>query len=83
MNEQSDLPIEQGNYYAFAFWGGDFFTFTASTNPPPGSTIVTRFRPSDGTVVPVASTPDFIVGAGVSTCASRLQLRHHRGDPWR
>jgi hypothetical protein len=67
--QQSDLPVEQGNYYAFAFWGGDFYTFTSASNLAPGSTIVTRFRPSDGTVVPVASTPDSIVGAGVSTCA--------------
>ena len=30
---------------------------------------VTRFRPSDSTVVDVASYPSIIVGAGVSTCA--------------
>jgi hypothetical protein len=39
-----------------------------------GKPIVTRFRPSDATVVPVASTPDFIVGAGVSTCAPQAPV---------
>ena len=71
--EQSDLPFGQGGYYAFAFWGGDFHTFSAG-HVPTASTIVTRFRPSDATVVPVASTPDFIVGAGVSTCAPQAPV---------
>jgi hypothetical protein len=47
----------------------DFYTFTA----PQGrstSSVVTRYRPSDGTIVQVASTPGLtIMGAGVSTCA--------------
>jgi hypothetical protein len=63
---QSVLPgLDQGQGWAFAFWGGDFYTFTG----PGGSTIVTRFHPSDGSVVTVARTPELIVGAGVSTCA--------------
>jgi hypothetical protein len=57
--------LAQGGAWAFAFWGGDFYTFTA----PAGATIVTRFSPSDGSAVTVAQRQDRIVGAGVSTCA--------------
>jgi hypothetical protein len=57
--------VPQGNGWAFAFWGGDFYTFTA----PSGNTVVTRYRPSDSSVVQVASMQSIIVGAGVSTCA--------------
>jgi hypothetical protein len=59
----SGVPL--GTAWAFAFWGGDFYTFTA----PSSGTIVTRLRPSDGSVVQVAQNPEKIVGAGVSTCA--------------
>jgi hypothetical protein len=60
------LPgILQGSGWAFAYWGGDFYTFTA----PSGNTVVTRYRPSDQSIVQVATIPDIIVGAGVSTCA--------------
>jgi hypothetical protein len=52
--------------FAFAFWGGDFYLFTA---PNGGTTTVTRYRPSDGSFTTVASLADIIVGAGVSTCA--------------
>jgi hypothetical protein len=55
----------QGMAWAFAFWGGDFYTFTA----PGGATVVNRFNPADGSIVTVATRPDLIVGAGVSTCA--------------
>jgi hypothetical protein len=59
--------INQGDYWAFAFWGGDFYTFTEGPN---GGTRVTRYRPTDGSVVTVAQRSDFeVVGAGVSTCA--------------
>jgi hypothetical protein len=57
--------IVQGMAWAFAFWGGDFYTFTA----PGSATIVNRFNPADGSIVTVATRPDLIVGAGVSTCA--------------
>ncbi len=57
--------IGQGRGWAFAFWGGDFYTFTA----PQGATVVTRFRPTDKTIVTVAQRSDVVVGAGVSTCA--------------
>jgi|CZKU01.1.fsa_nt_gi hypothetical protein len=55
----------QGTAWAFAFWGGQFYTFTA----PGSGTIVSRFDPNDGSVVVVAQRTDKIVGAGVSTCA--------------
>jgi hypothetical protein len=55
-----------GDAWAFAFWGGDFYTFT---HPPRGSSLATRFRPSDGSLVTVSKLREPIVGAGVSTCA--------------
>jgi len=60
-----------GSGWAFAFWGGDFYTFTA---PAGSSSIVTRYRPSDGSIVQVATTQGLttIVGAGVSTCAPQM-----------
>jgi hypothetical protein len=57
--------LTMGNGWAFAFWGGDFYTFTA----PGGGSVVTRYRPSDGSIVQVAQTNLTVVGAGVSTCA--------------
>ena len=61
------LPgVGQGSGWAFGFWGGDFYTFTA---PGGAGTVVTRYRPGDGSIVQVGATPDKIVGAGVSTCA--------------
>lgn len=64
---QVSLPqVVQGSGWAFAFWGGDFYTFTAPTSQ---GTIVQRYRPGDGTVVEVARYSEIIDGAGVSTCA--------------
>jgi hypothetical protein len=62
------LPtIDINGGWAFAFWGGDFYTFTAPVGP---DTVVQRYRPSDGSVVTVARlTGQSVVGAGVSTCA--------------
>ncbi|MBS2020092.1 MAG: hypothetical protein JST00_44945 [Deltaproteobacteria bacterium] len=57
--------VDLGNGWAFAFWGGDFYMFTA----PSGSTEITRWRPSNDTTQVIASLPNRIVGAGVSTCA--------------
>jgi hypothetical protein len=65
----SPLPgVTQGNGWAFGFWGGDFYTFTSPTGQ---YSLVTRFRPSDGSITNVAQTApgEVIVGAGVSTCA--------------
>jgi hypothetical protein len=62
------LPgVAQGSGWAFAYWGGDFYTFTAP--PTTSGTVVTRYRPSDQSVVQVATIGDVVVGAGVSTCA--------------
>ncbi len=59
--------VAQGDGWAFAFWGGDFYMFTGlGTN---AGSDVTRWRPSDNSVNVVASLPTKIVGAGVSTCA--------------
>jgi hypothetical protein len=67
---QTPLPgVVRGMGWAFAFWGGDFYTFTA----PGGSTVVTRYRPADGTILQVGAADDLIVGAGVSTCAPQAQ----------
>ncbi len=69
---QYPLPsVDTGSDWAFSFWGGDFYLYTADkydmTNP---DTVVTRFRPSDGSVTVVDPSLDFrIVGAGSSTCA--------------
>jgi hypothetical protein len=52
--------------WAFGFWGGDFYTFTA---PALGQSVITRFRPTDGSLTTVGRTTETIVGAGVSTCA--------------
>ncbi len=51
--------------FAFAFWGGDFWLFTS----PGGATSVTRYKPADSSETVVATLPQTIVGAGVSTCA--------------
>lgn len=53
--------------YAFAFWGGVFWVFTFSGPNLP--TVVTRFDPGTGSETNVASMPEGVVGAGVSTCA--------------
>ena len=64
---QAALPqVTQGTGWAFAFWGGNFYTFTA---PDQTETVVQRYDPNDGTVVQVATYPEIIDGAGVSTCA--------------
>jgi hypothetical protein len=64
---ETPLPgITQGSAWAFGFWGGDFYTFTS---PNSNGSIVTRVRPSDGSVTTVGNLGSNIVGAGVSTCA--------------
>jgi len=66
----SNVPlatVEIPNAWAFSFWGGDFYLYTASL----GNSRVNRYRPSDGSV-DTSYMPDVgfrIVGAGVSTCA--------------
>ena len=64
---ETPLPtVDQGNGWAFAFWGGDFYMFTAPNN---AGSDVTRYRPVDNSVTVIATLPTVIVGAGVSTCA--------------
>ncbi len=57
----------ENSSFAFAFWGGDFYLFTA----PDGVTFsdAHRYRPSDGSLTWVAKAKATVVGAGVSTCA--------------
>ncbi|NUO49144.1 MAG: hypothetical protein HOV80_09840 [Polyangiaceae bacterium] len=59
-------PVTAGFGWAFAFWGGDFYMFTA---PDGNMSRVDRYRPSDGTTTFLVNVPTVIVGAGVSTCA--------------
>ncbi len=62
------LPsVEVPNAWAFSFWGGDFYLYTAAL----GNSRVNRYRPSDGTVDTnyMVDVGFRIVGAGVSTCA--------------
>ena len=58
--------------YAFSFWGGDFWFYTAFPTPdqPDPTTSVTHFETATGkTTVPLSNIGFVIVGAGVSTCA--------------
>ncbi len=58
--------IDIGGGWAFAFWGGDLWLFTA----PNGLTSqVDRYSPSTKLTTTVAQANFIIVGAGVSTCA--------------
>jgi hypothetical protein len=70
--QQWSLPtIDTGSDWAFSFWGGDFYLYTADkydANDP--YTTVTRYRPSDGSLTVLDTQLGFrIVGAGSSTCA--------------
>ncbi len=64
--EDTLASLGQGRGWAFAFWGGDFYTFTSPTG---GTSIVNRFNPTTKALTQVATYPSLIVGAGVSTCA--------------
>jgi hypothetical protein len=69
-NQVSPPGININGGWAFAFWGGDFYTFTA---PDGTDTVVQRYRPSDGSVVTVSGLTGLtVVGAGVSTCAPQM-----------
>ncbi|HVY49234.1 MAG TPA: hypothetical protein VHB21_25260 [Minicystis sp.] len=60
------LPFGQGtNAWAFGFWGGSFYFFTATG----ATSTVTKFDPEAKTLKHVGKAPGRIVGAGVSTCA--------------
>ncbi len=66
----SDLPQNSG--WAFGLWGGDFYLFTGSTSDPRSPSLVTRYRPSNGSQTTIMTLPQTVVGAGVSTCASQM-----------
>ena len=63
--------VETPQAWAFSFWGGDFYLYTAPSALGGRTTNVTRYRPSDGSIDTRYMTDiGFrIVGAGVSTCA--------------
>ncbi len=63
--------VETPSAWAFSFWGGDFYLYTAPSALTGRTTNVTRYRPSDGSINTAYMTNiGFrIVGAGVSTCA--------------
>ncbi len=64
---QDDLPtVNMGFAWAFGIWGGDFYLFTS---PDGATSIVTEYDPNTGQTTQVASYPEPITGAGVSTCA--------------
>jgi len=56
---------EPNDAFAYAFWGGHFWIFTA----PGGTSTVTDFDPSTKSESTATTFPGTIVGAGVSTCA--------------
>jgi hypothetical protein len=69
---ETPLPIGQADdSFAFAYWGGDFYAFFAPEEGPGPvlPTIISRWRPADGSLVTVGMTPDPVIGAGVSSCA--------------
>ncbi len=70
-----EVPVQfpaslSGEYdWAFSFWGGVFYLYTADTSVAP-FTDVQRYDPSTGTTTVVMSQIGFdITGAGSSTCA--------------
>ncbi|MBX3233004.1 MAG: hypothetical protein KIT84_12610 [Labilithrix sp.] len=60
--------VQTQNSWAFSFWGGDFWFYTAAAT---GTSTVTRLKTSsdDSLSVVVPDAGFRIVGAGVSTCA--------------
>ena len=65
--------VETPSFWAFSFWGGDFYLYTApdAMMSPNRTSNVTRYRPSDGSIdtAYMTNVGFRIVGAGVSTCA--------------
>ena len=64
-----------GNAWAFSFYGGDFYVYTAADANPQfpqagGASKITKYSPVTGVIETVKESLGFkIVGAGVSTCA--------------
>ncbi len=64
------LPAAQTSItdWAFSFWGGDFYFFTATNGNGPST--VSLYKPGGPPIAnPILSLSQPIVGAGVSTCA--------------
>ncbi len=75
LSSQVLQTVNTGSEWAFSFWGGDFYLYTAQPNAgglPQNATTsdITRYRPADKSVTVLKQNIGFrIVGAGVSTCA--------------
>jgi hypothetical protein len=71
--------VNTGTDWAFSFWGGDFWFYTADTQTkgPMDTTDVTRLKTAtDNSLSVVKSQIGFrIVGAGVSTCAPTVPVK--------
>jgi hypothetical protein len=67
----AQVPRPQAPMFAFSFWGGDFYFYTATSQATSTTTTVSRYRPGDGSTdnAYMKSIGFHIVGAGVSTCA--------------
>jgi hypothetical protein len=64
--------VDAGTGFAFAFWGGDFWVFTA---PNGSSSQIDRYKPATKTTTTVKMNLGFkVVGAGVSTCAPLVDV---------
>ncbi len=67
LSQAPQPTVNIGGGWAFAFWGGDFYLFTA---PNGFSSQVDKYSPASKSTTVVKSNVGFtIVGAGVSTCA--------------
>jgi hypothetical protein len=68
----SESPLAntpQGEAWAFAFWGGNFYVFTSADGQ---TSNVTEYQPATSSVSVVATLSNAIIGAGVSTCAPQM-----------
>lgn len=72
-----ELPdLVPGDAWAFSFYGGDFYIYTTDPSSAQRGSMVTRFRPADGSSTLIDRNVGFtIVGAGVSTCAPTSLVR--------
>jgi hypothetical protein len=71
-NERKLDGVDTGSAWAFSFWGGDFWFYTAAGSLVPEPSKVTQLRASSDDALQLVRSDvgGFrIVGAGVSTCA--------------
>jgi hypothetical protein len=70
----AEIPLDSvdaGTGFAFAFWGADFWVFTA---PNSTSSQIDRYQPDTGSTSTMKTDLGFkVVGAGVSTCAPTVR----------